>query len=242
MSLLPNLFITGTPGVGKSSFAEALADALNEFFDLECDEHKYKYGDAESAHKFKVLEVGKLIKQESLYSDWDKARDCSIFDPDQLYDRLEEILTNDNTGGWIVEFHSSGSCERSWFNGFILLRASTENVFDRLTARKYASAKVQENVHCEIFGVVKDELIDMLAGGEGDLDAEDVGWPQGGQTKGLLASEAAELPEALRQSEFFGVDFDKGFFELPNNTFDDADLNVQIIQAWVKRKIVKSGA
>eukprot|EP00442_Polarella_glacialis_P050727 CAMPEP_0115072210 /NCGR_PEP_ID=MMETSP0227-20121206/14100_1 /TAXON_ID=89957 /ORGANISM="Polarella glacialis, Strain CCMP 1383" /LENGTH=165 /DNA_ID=CAMNT_0002458925 /DNA_START=86 /DNA_END=584 /DNA_ORIENTATION=- len=56
--LRPNLLITGTPGVGKTTFCEALAATTG----------------------FSHLEVSKVVKERKLYKEWDDEMDCSIFD------------------------------------------------------------------------------------------------------------------------------------------------------------------
>ena len=45
----------------------------------------------------------------------------------------------------------------------LVLRASNTVLFDRLTARGYAAAKVAENVECEIMQVILDEAKESYA-------------------------------------------------------------------------------
>ena len=40
----------------------------------------------------------------------------------------------------------------------VLLRANNTQLFDRLQARGYAQKKIDENIECEIFGELKDEV------------------------------------------------------------------------------------
>ena len=40
----------------------------------------------------------------------------------------------------------------------MLLRANNTELFDRLQARGYAQKKIDENIECEIFGELKDEV------------------------------------------------------------------------------------
>eukprot|EP01054_Gregarina_sp_Poly1_P000761 Gregarina_sp_Poly_1__760@NODE_1182_length_4849_cov_31_140945_g812_i0_p5_GENE_NODE_1182_length_4849_cov_31_140945_g812_i0NODE_1182_length_4849_cov_31_140945_g812_i0_p5_ORF_typecomplete_len191_score33_65AAA_18/PF13238_6/7_2e28AAA_17/PF13207_6/1_1e08AAA_33/PF13671_6/9_9e08RuvB_N/PF05496_12/3_2e06AAA_5/PF07728_14/4_1e06AAA_2/PF07724_14/4e05AAA_28/PF13521_6/5_8e05ADK/PF00406_22/0_00074AAA/PF00004_29/4_5e05PRK/PF00485_18/5_8e05AAA_22/PF13401_6/0_0001IstB_IS21/PF01695_17/0_00012KTI12/PF08433_10/0_0003N len=150
MKALPNILILGTPGCGKTTFASALCDALNVLLR------------DSSSRKFTHIEVSRLIKEESLYDEWDQARDCSIYDEERLMSRLEDIVQDNKGGGCIMDFHSALPVEREWFQGFILLRCGTEALFDRLTERGYPSQKVEENNQAEIFGVVKEELLELI--------------------------------------------------------------------------------
>ena len=54
--LLPNILITGTPGVGKTSFATLLTDKLLENKNL----------------NFKNINIGKLVNDKKLYKNWNK--------------------------------------------------------------------------------------------------------------------------------------------------------------------------
>ena len=58
MSRPPNILITGTPGVGKTTTAEAVATALG------------------LAH----VDIGKAITEQELHSGWDDEFECNIVD------------------------------------------------------------------------------------------------------------------------------------------------------------------
>ena len=137
MQQRPNILVTGTPGVGKTTFCQQLADDL----DLE------------------HINVGKLISDESLFQEWDDELKCSIFDEDKVADRLEELLAS---GGKIVDFHSCDFMHSSWFALVFVLRAETHVLYDRLSARQYSEKKIQENVQSEIFQVLLDEATETF--------------------------------------------------------------------------------
>ena len=124
--------VTGTPGVGKTTFSQQLAEEL------------------ELAH----INVAKLISEEGLYSEWDDELKCSVFDEDRVADRLEELLRE---GGKLVDFHACSFMHPSWFALVVVLRAETQILFDRLTARQYPQKKIDENMQAEIFQVLLDE-------------------------------------------------------------------------------------
>ncbi|OEH78643.1 adenylate kinase isoenzyme 6 [Cyclospora cayetanensis] len=137
MQRRPNILVTGTPGVGKTTFCQQLAEDL----DLE------------------HINVGKLISDESLFQEWDDELKCSIFDEDKVADRLNELLSS---GGKLVDFHSCDFMEPSWFALVFVLRAETHIIYDRLAARHYSESKIQENVQSEIFQVLLDEATETF--------------------------------------------------------------------------------
>ncbi|PBJ80803.1 hypothetical protein BCY84_01005 [Trypanosoma cruzi cruzi] len=132
-----NIFITGTPGTGKTSLAELLTQELGDF---------------------KHVEVGKIVKENHFYSEYDNALDTHIVeedDEDRLLDFMEPMMVNE--GNHVVDYHSSELFPRRWFHLVIVLRASTEVLFERLTARKYSEQKRDENMEAEIQGLCEEE-------------------------------------------------------------------------------------
>lgn len=53
--------------------------------------------------------------------------------------------------------------DKQWFHLVICLRADTKTIARRLEARGYEDAKIRENIECEIFRVVDEELEEMMA-------------------------------------------------------------------------------
>lgn len=129
----PNILVTGTPGVGKTTFCEAVEQSIAEM---------------------KHLEIGRLVRERKLYKEWDDDMDCSIFDEDMVCDELEPILEE---GGYVVDFHSAGFLPDDWFDLVVVLRADTNTLWGRLEKRHYSEAKIQQNVEAEIFQTCLDE-------------------------------------------------------------------------------------
>lgn len=148
--LLPNILLTGTPGVGKSVLREELV--------LCCAEPA-------AVLMMRGLDVGELIKSEVLYDEWDDEMACSVFDENKVMEAIEKMMgcpsssSLSEKGGWVVDFHSCWFFPSDWFDLVLLIRTDTDILFDRLVARHYVDRKVQENVQCEIFGVVLEEAI-----------------------------------------------------------------------------------
>ncbi|KPI86163.1 hypothetical protein ABL78_4785 [Leptomonas seymouri] len=132
-----NILITGTPGTGKTSMAEMLAEELEGF------QH---------------VEVGKLVKENHFYTEYDKDFDTHIIeeeDEDRLLDFMEPIMIKG--GNHVVDYHSSELFPERWFHLVVVLHASTEVLFERLTNRKYSEAKRGENMEAEIQCICEEE-------------------------------------------------------------------------------------
>ena len=138
---LPNILITGTPGVGKTSFSVLLQEKLKELKGLD----------------FKNINIGKLINEKKLYKNWNKEFDVSEFDEDMVNDELEPVL---NEGGVILDFHSSAFLPERAINLVVLLRCNNTELYDRLKARGYSDKKITENIDCEIMEVTSEEVKD----------------------------------------------------------------------------------
>ena len=138
---LPNILITGTPGVGKTSFAVLLQERLKESKGLD----------------FKNINIGKLVNEKKLYKNWNKEFDVPEFDDDMVNDELEPML---NEGGVILDFHSSSFLPEDLINFVVLLRCNNTELYDRLLARGYPEKKITENIDCEIMEVTSEEVRD----------------------------------------------------------------------------------
>ena len=136
---LPNILITGTPGVGKTSFAVLLQEKLKELKGLD----------------FKYINIGKLVNEKKLYKKWNQEFDVPEFDDDMVNDELEPSL---NEGGVILDFHSSGFLPEDLINFVVLLRCNNTDLYDRLAARGYPEKKITENIDCEIMEVTSEEV------------------------------------------------------------------------------------
>ncbi|CAK9060549.1 unnamed protein product [Durusdinium trenchii] len=133
----PNILVTGTPGVGKTTFCEALA----------------------AASSLEHLEVSKMVREKRLYREWDDELDCSIFDEEMVQDALEPLL---ESGGCVVDFHSSSFLDESLVDLVVVLRVDTSTLYDRLEKRHYPESKVKQNVEAEIFQSCLDEAREVF--------------------------------------------------------------------------------
>ncbi|MEW5297530.1 MAG: hypothetical protein WDW38_006699 [Sanguina aurantia] len=128
----PNILITGTPGTGKTTTSVEVARLTG----------------------FSHINVGDLVKSQSLHSGWDEEFQTFIIDEDKVCDALEDLLAD---GGCVVDHHGCDFFPERWFDLVIVLQTENSILYDRLQARGYSQKKVTENVQCEIMLVVLEE-------------------------------------------------------------------------------------
>jgi len=95
---IPNILVTGTPGTGKSSTSELIAEKLN----------------------FKHLNVSEIVKTHKCHEGRDENFDTLILDDDKLVDAMEPMVEN---GGCVVDFHTCDVFPERWFDLVLVLRA-----------------------------------------------------------------------------------------------------------------------
>lgn len=129
---LPNILVTGTPGVGKSTL---------------CNEISKRTG-------FEWLEVGKIAKDHECYESYDEVYQCPVLDEDKLLDELEGRVAD---GGKIVDYHSCELFPERWFDAVFVLRTNNTILYNRLSERGYTGKKRDDNIQCEIFQTILEE-------------------------------------------------------------------------------------
>ena len=95
----------------------------------------------------------------------------------KLLDAIEPEVTQ---GGNVIDWHACDLFPTAWIDLVVVLRAGTAPLYDRLKARDYSEAKLQENVDAEIMEVVLDEarhsyesgvVVELQSDDIGDLDS-----------------------------------------------------------------------
>ncbi|KAF8818523.1 TAF9 Rna polymerase II, TATA box binding protein (TBP)-associated factor isoform 2 family protein [Cardiosporidium cionae] len=133
----PNILVTGTPGVGKSSVCREVAEYTG----------------------MKYIELSRAIEDNKLYREWDDEMNCSIFDEDLVTDYLEDFLIPGNV---IVDFHGCDFLDPLLFDAAFILRTENGILYKRLEQRSYSVEKIQQNIECEIFQVILDEAFETF--------------------------------------------------------------------------------
>lgn len=144
MRTLPNIIITGTPGVGKTTTCTQLLSLASQSSPPLTLQH---------------LSINDLVKDRTCHTGFDNELQTLIVDEDRLMDEVEkEISDGDEPGGWIIDWHSTAGFAVRWVDLVVVLRCDETSVlYDRLKTRGYRDEKVQENMDAEIFGVVSEE-------------------------------------------------------------------------------------
>jgi len=146
LNKLPNILVTGTPGVGKTSFSILLTDQLNELLNN---------SNSTITKRFNYLNVGQLILDKKLYTEWNQEYNVPEFDEDATLDEIEPLV---DEGGYILDFHSAFFIPENWVKLVVLLRCDNTILYDRLKARGYSEKKIKENIECEIMEVTSDDV------------------------------------------------------------------------------------
>ena len=107
---LPNILVTGTPGTGKSLLSKGLA----------------------SNTPFTLMSISDMVKEKGWYESKDTVLDTFVIDEDTLLDNIEPRL---KLGGCIVDFHGCEMFPDAAFDLVVVLRCTTEVLYDRLKER-----------------------------------------------------------------------------------------------------------
>jgi adenylate kinase len=148
------IFITGTPGVGKTTVAEYLNKELNEKYDS------------------KLLKINEIATQNNLIQGKDIERGYQIVDIDKLNKKIYEIINNDNFEVLIVEGHLSHLCDHC--DKIIVLRLKPKLLEKRLEKRDYSKSKIQENLEAESLAVCSVEAFENHGDIVNEIDTTDM--------------------------------------------------------------------
>jgi len=106
----PNIIITGTPGVGKTTHCTSLAESTG----------------------LTHLSINDIVKTRECHEGYDDELQCFIVDEDKLLDSIEEEV---KAGGYIIDWHACEVFPKSWIDLVVVLRVGSETLFDRLKER-----------------------------------------------------------------------------------------------------------
>jgi len=122
--------LTGTPGTGKTTAAKMVAKRLG------------------MTH----LDLNAAIKNEQLYSGYDKKRDSYIADIKKVSEFVAVFeRKNKNV---LIDGHIAHLLPDKFVDSVIVLRCEPGALKKRLTKRRWNSTKVNENAEAELIGII----------------------------------------------------------------------------------------
>ncbi len=131
----PNILITGTPGTGKTTLSQEVAQLTG----------------------LNYINIGEVAKENNFYLNYDTELQSYELDEDKVIDELDDMMRE---GGNVVDYHGCDFFPERWFDIVFVLRTGNTLLYERLEKRAYSQRKIQENVQCEIFQTILDEARD----------------------------------------------------------------------------------
>jgi adenylate kinase len=125
--------VTGTPGTGKTSATDALAD------------------DREGELEFEVVHLNEAIRDEDLFEDVDEERDSVIADLDAIREWIGD------REDCVIESHLAHHLDA---DRVVVLRCRPDVLRERLQGRGESEASIDENAESEALDVILAEAVD----------------------------------------------------------------------------------
>lgn len=130
------IIVTGCPATGKTIIAKKIAK-----------EKKLKY-----------IDVNQLIKENRLYSYYDKKDKSYVVDIKKLNRFLINFIKKDKN--LVFDSHLSHYLSSKYVNECIVTKCNLKELKKRLEKRKYSKEKIRNNLDCEIFDVCRIEALE----------------------------------------------------------------------------------
>jgi len=136
---MKTIIITGSVGSGKTTLAKKLAE---------------KKGCA-------YFDISQCIKDNKLYSAYDKKNKCYVVDTKELNKFIIKIIRKCKESKMlkclVIDSHLSHYLPKKYVDLCIITKCSIETLNKRLKKRGYSKQKIKDNVECEIFDVCLEE-------------------------------------------------------------------------------------
>ena len=133
------VFITGTPGTGKSTLSLALKSSLNVP---------------------NVFEIKDLLSSFDLLEEYEPERDTTLFDEEKATTKIQSFLVSKENYllvGPPLDFNQLS------FDAVIVLICSKKlQLQERLSSRGYSQSKIDENIEAELLGEILGQSMDMF--------------------------------------------------------------------------------
>ncbi len=143
------ILITGTPAVGKTTTAKALATKLNAEY----------------------INLTDFAKTHNLTLGEDAERDTLIVDDEQIQQKLKEVIDASQNQNIIVDGHYAAAVTpRELAPQVFVLRRNPKELKVLMEQKGYTGSKMWENLQAEIIDVCLGEAVEVHAGRVCELD------------------------------------------------------------------------
>nr|WP_302578731.1 adenylate kinase family protein [Methanobrevibacter arboriphilus] len=159
------IFITGTPGTGKTTLANLLESKFSKNYN------------------FQIVKINDLAIENNLIDGVDSDKGYNIVNVQKLDKKLNEVLDsffnekdlNDSKLKIsIVEGHLSHLCNCENVDKIIVLRLNPKILESRLKSRNYSEYKIHENLEAEALGVCSVEAYQKYGTKVNEIDTSDL--------------------------------------------------------------------
>jgi adenylate kinase len=143
------VFITGTPGVGKSTLANLIEKKLS----------------------WHLIKINQFAEERKLFSGTDKEKGYKIIDLDVLCPEITKTISEisqDESAKIVVDGHLSHFCHGA--DLVIVLRLEPSILKERLKKRNYSDSKIRENLEAESLGVCSLEAQEIHGNNVHEID------------------------------------------------------------------------
>ncbi|ELZ01113.1 adenylate kinase [Natrialba chahannaoensis JCM 10990] len=145
--------VTGTPGTGKTTATELLADRLAGEEEADSEDGNAD-GEATDLDEFEVVHLNDVLAEEGLYTEVDPDRESKVAD----LDGLSEWLDDHDADTLVVDSHLAHHFDA---DRVAVLRCAPEDLADRLRERGETEGKAAENAESEALDVILSEAVDQ---------------------------------------------------------------------------------
>ena len=122
------IFITGTPGTGKTTVSDILKEQL----------------------KIELVEINKLVEDEKLFTGYDEEWGYKIVDIPFLCQALNDMISKSEED-LLIEGHLSHFCDGA--DVVVVLRAAPNILRKRLQSKGFKESKIRENITAEALDI-----------------------------------------------------------------------------------------
>ncbi|OIB56691.1 adenylate kinase family protein [Natrialba sp. SSL1] len=145
--------VTGTPGTGKTTVTELLADRLAGEAEIDSEDGT-EDGGVSDLGEVEVVHLNDVLAEEGLYTEVDPDRESKVAD----LDGLSEWLDDRDADTLVVDSHLAHHFDA---DRVAVLRCAPDDLADRLRERGETEGKAAENAESEALDVILSEAVDQ---------------------------------------------------------------------------------